>query len=99
MCVYVYVCVCMYVMERPGQEEMGGGVGVGGRGFLNYRDCTTKSPERRREERRRRREKALPLSAELSIAAREENKKKEGISLQVMMLVKEQKKPGFGCTS
>lgn len=49
-----------------------------GRGVIsNYRVCTTKSPERRREERRRRREKALPLSAELSTAAREENKKQE----------------------
>lgn len=45
--------------------------------FLNYRVCTTKSPERR-EERRRRREKALP-SAEFSIAAREEEKQKTGL--------------------
>lgn len=74
-----------------------GGEGVGG--VLNYRVCTRKSPERRREERRRRREKALPLSAELSIAARKENKKKIGFSLQVMVLVKEQKKAGFGCTA
>lgn len=49
---------------------------MGGGAISNYRVCTTKSPERRREERRRRREKALPLSAELSIAAREENKQK-----------------------
>lgn len=56
--------------------------GAGARGdewrgyFLSYRVCTIKSPERRREERRRRREKALPLSAELSIAAREEKEER-----------------------
>ena len=53
-----------------------------GGGSLNYRVCTTKSPERRREERRRRREKVLPLSAEFSfagIAAREEAKKRSKV--------------------
>lgn len=70
---------------------------MGGGAISNYRVCTTKSPERRREERRRRREKALPLSAELSIAAREENKQKKGFSSQLVVLF-EQKKPAFSCT-
>ena len=64
-------------------------------GFLNYRVCTTKSPERRREERRRRREKALPLSAEFSfagIAAREEaKKKKQGFSWRAVAPLKRAK--------
>lgn len=70
-------------MEGPGLEEMNGG----GEG-LNYRVCTTKSPERRRGKRRRRREKALPLSAELSVAGKEEKKKKKAFKLQLGFVCK-----------
>lgn len=79
VCVSVCVCMslCMCVRACVYTRWRGRGQGEMGRGVIsNYRVCTTKSPERRREERRRRRrEKALPLSAELSSAAREENKK------------------------
>lgn len=43
---------------------------------LNYRVCTTKSPETRMEGRRRKRDKALP-SAEPLIAAGKKEKTKE----------------------
>lgn len=44
--------------------------------FLDYRVCTTKSPETRSEERRRRREKALPSA----VFAAKENKKQTNAS-------------------
>lgn len=74
MCRYVWVLgVCVYGCVC---DEGAGARGDGWRGAIsNYRVCTTKSPERRREERRRRREKALPLSAELSIAEREDEER------------------------
>lgn len=53
---------------------------------LNYRACTTKSPERRKEEKRRRREMALPLSAKL-LSAKEEGEK--GLSYRQRICLKE----------
>lgn len=64
----------------------------------NYRVCTIKSPERRREERRTRREKALPLSAEFSIAAREETSKEEAVK-RLWCRFKKQQTSACACES
>lgn len=64
--------MCVFVMERwrGGKSRWRDGR------FLDYRVCTTRSPERRSEERRRRREKALPSAV---FAAKEKQETEERI--------------------